>query len=500
MSSYWLENSTNFDNLSSLQEDLEADVCIIGAGIFGITTAYYLTKMGFRVIVLEKDSIASKATGHTTAKITSQHGLIYNYLFNSYGEKFARDYLYANEQAIKNIKKIIDEENISCDFSFQNSYVYTTKQNEVSQLKSELDILDKLGYTANFVTATGLPFSINGALQFKNQAQFHPLKYISGLCNVILASGSSIFIDTTAYDVKRENDFYITYTQKYNVKSKYVVLASHYPFINFPGFYFTKMYQSTSYVIAIDTKNTLFHGMYINISSPIYSFRTAKYGKKELLLIGGADHKTGESVDFNSSYAVLENEAKKLYPDCKIVYRWNTRDCITLDKIPYIGLYSHTTPNLYIGTGFNKWGMTSSNVAATIISNSINGNITPYSYVFDSTRIHPIKNRVELKNIIVQSANSLVIDKLKSFEHDFSSIPNDSATIIDVNSEKVGIYKDPSGKLFAVNPTCTHLGCLLSWNSVDKTWDCPCHGSRFDYTGKNIYDPAMKNLNFYDLN
>ena len=501
MSSLWfLENKIDklFTNKPSTDK-LETDVCIIGAGIFGITCAYYLSKLGYKVIVLEKDKIGVKTTGHTTAKITSQHGLFYDYLTNSYSRKFAQDYLYANEKAIKNIKSIIDEENIKCDFEYQNNYVYSTNKEDLKSIKKEIKAVQSLGYNCEFVTKTGLPFDIQGAICFKNQAQFHPLKYLYGLCKCIINNNSDIYTNNTVYDVKRDEDHYITYSNNLQVKSKYVIVATHYPFINFPGFYFTKMYQSTSYVLAIDPKKTLFNGMYITASEPIFSFRTATYNGKKILLIGGGDHKTGKPTSYEDSYGLLEQEAKKYYPDCKVLFKWNTRDCISLDKLPYIGQYSSMMPGVYVGTGFKKWGMTTSNVAANIVVDMICGKQNEYSYLFNSTRLKPIKNIDEFKNMMVESTNSLLLNKLRSAQMDFDQIANNSGSIIEVNNEKVGIYKSHDGKIYAVKPICTHLGCLLSWNDVDKTWDCPCHGSRFNYDGKNIYDPAFKDLYVYDL-
>lgn len=501
MNSLWSDFNKQVDKFSSLSENIQSDVCIIGAGIFGLTCAYYLSNLGFKVIVLEKDGIGEKTTGHTTAKITSQHSLFYDYLINSYGKNFASDYLEANEKAIKNIKHIIDTEKIKCDFEYQNSYVYTTKKSELAAIKKEVASVESLGFPCDFVTKTGLPFEINGAICFKNQAQFHPLKYLYGLCDAISSHGSEIYTNTLVTNVEKEStSSYLISTTNNTVRSKFVVVATHYPFINFPGLYFLKMYQSTSYIIAVDTKKTLFNGMYINATNPIFSYRTVKYQGKDLLLIGGGDHKTGQPSCYQDTYGVLEKEAKKFYPNCEVLYRWNTRDCISLDKIPYIGQYSASMPNVFVGTGFKKWGMTLSNVASNIIVDSICGKKNKYAYLFKSSRLKPIKNRDEMKNVLVQSTNSLVLDKFKSANMTFEEIQNDSGSIVEINNEKVGIYKNPEGKIYAVKPICTHLGCLLSWNDVDKTWDCPCHGSRFDYQGINLYDPAFKNLDTYDVN
>ena len=499
MNSLWFNDTKEKLYFDRLDSNINVDVCIIGGGISGLTTAYYLSKRGVKVAVLERDEICSKATGHTTAKITYQHNLIYNYLLNTWGYEIAKGYFEANSEAISNIKNIIDMEKIDCDFEFQDNYVYTTNQSELTDIEREIKAISKLGGTATFVSKTPLPFKTAGAILTTNQAQFHPIKYVLGLCTSILKYKGNIYTNTIAIDVKKEDNKYTTYTDRYKVSSKYVVMATHYPFINFPGLYFSKMYQSTSYAIAIDTHSNMFDGMYINPKDPIFSFRTAKYNERRLLIIGGANHRTGETKEYKDTYGVLENKAKEHFPKMEVLFRWNTRDCITLDKIPYIGQYSSLMPNLYVITGFNKWGMTSSNVAAKIISDNILNIENKYAFVFNSTRVNPIKNKGEIKNMIVSSSNSLLFNKFKQIDTSFDDIKNDSGAIIKINGENVGIYKDTSGNVFAIKPVCTHLGCLLSWNDTDKTWDCPCHGSRFDYMGKNIYDPAMKDLKKYNI-
>ena len=444
MNSLWLTENKNDSKFESLSKNINTDVCIIGAGIFGMTCGYYLSKAGLNVTILEKDEIGHKTTGHTTAKITSQHGLFYTYLVETYGEGFAKDYLSANQDAIENIKNIIDDEKINCDFERQSNFVYTTNPNEVSQIKKEVDVLNALGFPANFVTKTGLPFDVAGAVQFKNQAQFNPIKYLNGLTKCISKNNGEIFTNTTVTDVKKIGDYFYIFTPNNVITSKYVILASHYPFVNFPGIYFFKMYQASSYVIGVDVKKTLNNGMYITASNSTFSFRTANYNGKKILLLDGCGHKTGTPVPDEDTYGVLENYAKQLYPNCEILFRWDTRDCITLDKIPYIVRFSNVMDNIYVGTGFNKWGMTSSNVAANIVCDMILGKKNKYAYVFDSTRVHPIKNRTEVKNMITESVNSLAIKKLKDSTVDFDKIPINSGGVIDVNNQKVGIYKDTS--------------------------------------------------------
>ena len=500
MDSLWIETTKDKRPLNVLEKNKKTEICIIGAGLFGLTTAYYLSKKGKKVIVIEKGRIGEKVSGNTTGKITSQHGLFYNHLINDFGEEYAQKYLESNEQAIKNILKIIETENIECDLEEKNSYVYTTKQEEVIEIEKEVEAVNKLGKNAKFVKKIDLPFAIQGAIEFENQAQFNPRKYMYGLCENILKE-NDVYEFTTALEINKSMIGYDVITDKGTINAKHVVIATHYPIKNFPGLYFTKMYQSTSYVIAIKTNQKLPQDMYINVKEPFYSFRTAKYNGEQILLICGSDHKTGEPITNDGKYKELEKKAKELYPDAQILFRWNTRDCIGLDKVPYIGEFSNIMKNVYVGTGFKKWGMTLSNVAANIVSDDILGETNPYKDIFTATRVEPIKNRWEEKNMIKESVNSILLNKFKVEPEDIGKIKNDNGAIIKINGENIGIYRDIEGKVYAVKPNCTHLGCLLSWNNLDKTWDCPCHGSRFDYKGENIYEPAIKNLetiNIYD--
>ena len=494
MSSLWIETTKDEIQLNSLNGDEKTEICIIGAGLFGLTTAYYLSKYGKKVIVIDKDKIGEKVSGNTTGKITSQHELFYNYLINDYGEGFARKYLEANEKAIINIQKIIKEEQIDCDFEIKSSYVFAQKEDEVLDIEKEVNAVNKIGKKAEFVNEIrNFPLKIKGAIKFENQAQYHPRKYMLGLCKSILTK-NKIYENTTAIEVERSGNNYIIHTDKGDIETEKIVIATHYPILNMPGFYFTKMYQSTSYVIAIETNQKLPDGMFISAKEPIYSFRTAKYQGKDILLICGSDHKTGEAIATNEKYKELEDLAKKYYPDCKILFKWNTRDCISLDKIPYIGEFSSFMKGVYVGTGFKKWGMAFSNVSASIIVDEILEKENKYKELFNSKRIKPIKNRWEVKNMVVNTANNLVFDKFRIEPYSIEQIANDNGAIIEKDGDIIGVYKDTIGKVYAVKPMCAHLGCLLKWNNTDKTWDCPCHGSRFDYMGKNIYEPAINGL------
>ena len=497
--SYWIESvKDKKKEFSSLEKDETVDVCIIGGGLTGLTTAYYLSKTNLKIAVLEKERICEHTSGNTTAKITSQHGLFYDYLIKSQGKEKAKQYLDANEQAISNIEKIVKEENIDCDFERTDNYVYTLKQEELEKIKKEVEAVNSLGFQAKFVEEVELPFRILGAIKFPNQAEFNPCKYALGLVDAMTRKENvAIFEKTKVVDVK---DKYSIITENGStVTAKYVVLASHYPIINVPGYYFLKMYQEMSYLIGVETNSLLPKGMYITAENPTLSFRTANENGKELLLIGGMGHKTGERKDISDSYKKLEAVAKEYYPDCNIKYHWCTEDCVSLDKIPYIGEFSNLMPNVYVGTGYKKWGMTSSNVAANIIVDKILGQENPYEEVFTSTRLKPIKNHQELGNMLKEVTKSWTVEKLKVSDETLQNIAPGTGGVIEYEDKKVGVYKEENGKIYMIKPVCTHLGCELTWNNLEKTWDCPCHGSRFTYKGKSIYDPSIKDLEVIEV-
>lgn len=498
--SYWVQ-STSKTNYPKLSNNLDTDVLIIGGGMTGISAAYMLSNSNLNVTIVDSNKVGMGVTANTTAKITSQHGLIYNYLINSFGINTAKTYLNSNEEAIKTIAEIINKENIDCDFSYQNSYVYTCDKSNCKKITDEVSALASLDFNAEYTTKTPLPFEIKSAIKFPKQAQFHPRKYLLSLLPILEKRNVKIFENSKVSDIKHVKDKYEVYIDDYKITCKYLVMASHYPIKNFPGMYFIKMYQDSSYAIGVEIDEEVFDGMYISCDTPVTSFRnTVLENGKKLLIVGGSSHKTGDTnVDIENSYVNLENYIKSIYPNAKIKYKWMTEDCVTLDKIPYIGEFSKFFPNMYVSTGFKKWGMTTSHVAAKIISDKILGNLNPYENIYTATRLKPFKNREEFGNIIKQSVYSLAINKITPPLISYTELENDSGGVVDYKGKKVGIYKDKDGNLFGVIPYCKHLGCELSWNNLEKTWDCPCHGSRYDYKGKIITEPTTESLDIVGL-
>ena len=493
MKSFWEEERKKHGQFDSINNNMNVSVCIIGGGLTGLSTAYYLSKY-CSVVVLEKDRICSHTSGNTTGKITSQHGIFYEYLKNSQSKEYAKQYLAANEKAIKNIEEIIKNENIECDFEKEKAYVYTTKQTEFDKIKSEQQVVENLHEVKNKVAKNlDLPIETIGAIEFDGQAKFHPIKYGYGLASSILKNNGKIFENSKVGDIKKENGKYSIYVNKNKIVADYVVMATRYPIMKIPGYYFLKMYQSTSFAVVADVKQKLFDGMYISLETPTVSFRTIKDGDKELLLAVGYDYKTG-SDEFKDGYSRLESIIKRVYPEAEILYKWSAEDCITLDKIPYIGEYSNTMPNVYIATGFNKWGITASNLGANIITDKILGRENEYEDLFKATRVEPIKNKAEVGNMLKEAGKSIVLSRFKLPKEEEENLKIGEGKIVNINSQKVGIYKDKEGKIYKVKPVCTHLGCELYFNNVEKIWECPCHGSKFSYDGKIIEDPANKDL------
>jgi len=476
MQSVW-SDSCKFEKRKVLDKDIKTDVLVIGAGIAGILTAYMLRENGKEVVLIDKDEVCSGNTKNTTAKITSQHDLIYDNLISEFGLDMAKQYARANELAIEKYEKIIKERKIDCEFEKHSAYVYSL--NEIDKIKKEVEAAKKLGICAEFVQNTNLPFEVKGAVKFNNQAQFNPLKFLKNISKDLL-----IYEHTRAVEIK-EN---LVVTNRGNITANHIVVTTHYPIMNTPGYYFMRMHQERSYVIALENADNV-NGMYIDVEKNGCSFRNYK----NLLLLGAIDQRTGEN-EKGGSYDKLRKIAKDLYPNSKEKYHWSAQDCMTIDNIPYIGKYSDETENIYVATGFNKWGMTSSMVSAMIISDMILGKDNDFSEIFSPKRFDLSLSISNMAKDITETTKNFIAQKIYIPSSKIEHIKNGHAGIVEYNGEKVGVYKNNEGKEFIVTTKCPHLGCQLGWNADELTWDCPCHGSRFDYKGKLIDSPSTKDL------
>lgn len=476
MISIWSADSTLTDR-QCLKEDIKVDVAVIGAGMAGILIANSLKEKGLKVVIIEADKVANGVTKNTTAKITSQHSLIYDKLTKETSQEIARQYASANEKAIKLYKKIIKEKNIDCNFEEMPAYVYAKENKEA--IEAEVEAANRIGIKASLETINPLPYPIAAMVKFENQAQFNPLQFIQAI-----ALELTIYEHTKVLSVEEQ----VVTTDKGKVIADHIVMATHFPFINAPGYYFARMFQQRSYVIALEHAQKL-NGMYIDAQEDGFSLRQYK----DMLLFGGGGHRTGKN-ELGGSYEKLRKAAKGFYPEAIEKYYWSTQDCMTLDGIPYIGQFSSKTPNLYVATGFNKWGMTSSMVSAIILTDLIIHQESEYSECFTPQRFHASASTKNLVVDGVETVSGLFTQLFTKAKSEIEQIEKEHAGTIDYEGMKVGIYKDKDGEIFMVTTKCPHLGCQLSWNQDELSWDCPCHGSRFDYKGGLIGNPATKGI------
>lgn len=493
--SYWID-STNETNYKALEKDIKVDIAIIGGGITGITTALLLKNEGFKVALIEADKIAKGATGNTTAYITSQHDIIYSNLIRSVGIEKAKQYADANEGAIDFIEDMVKKYNIDCDFCRLPAYNYTTDENYIDIIKEEVEAAKSLGIKAKYVEKLDLPFSIKGALCFENQAQFHPRKYLLEIAKNISSNDCNIYENTRAVDIEHDDLYTVITDTGFNVIAPTVVLASHFPSYDGLGLYFARLRPQRSYVITAKIKDELPKGTFVDAGEEGWYFRSQKYKDGQMIIIGGQDHKTAHGGDMMKHYVNLEKYAEKNFSIEKFLYRWSTQDYITIDGVPYVGKLTSSSENIYVATGYGEWGMTNGTAAANILRDIIVKKVSPYQDVYNPSRnisTDGIKNFAK-ENFDV--AKQLIKGKLQVGQYNIE-LKNDEGKMVEIDGERYGAYRDKNGELHIVDITCTHIGCELKWNSAEKSWDCPCHGSRFTFEGDIIEGPAVNRLNHY---
>lgn len=475
MESLWAKTST-FAPRERLTREESADVAVIGAGIAGLLTAWFLQEAGLRVVVLEAGRTAAGQTQNTTAKITAQHGYIYRTLLEKHGEDKAWQYAQANAAAIGDYRRIIRDKRISCAFEEQDAYLYSRQ--DAALMQDEAEAARLLGLPASFTTKVTLPFPVAGAVRFAHQAQFHPLQFLQ-----VLARELTIYENTRVLSVEENR----VHTADAAVTAEHIVFACHYPFVNFPGLYFTRMHQERSYVIALENA-LLPDGMLIDEAADGCSFR--HYGS--YLLLGGGNHRTGEN-SAGGRYDDLRQKASEWFPQAHEIAHWSAQDVITADGVPYIGRFAASRPEWYVATGFQKWGMTTAMAAAVILRDAVLGKTNPYADVFAPSRFSagdiPAVAREGM-----QAVKGLTRENLSLPRETLDALPVGHGGIVEFGGKKVGVYKEDGASIHIVDTRCPHLGCQLAWNPDEKTWDCPCHGSRFDYTGRLLDAPAQSDI------
>lgn len=495
LTSYWIK-STQETDYPSLDRDINVDVAIVGGGIVGITAGYLLKKQGIKVAIIEASRIVQGATGFTTAKITSQHHLIYDKIINSMGLDLAKQYANANESSIEFMENIAKELNIDCDFERLPAYMYTVQKKCIKDIEKETEAALSLGIKARYIDKLPIDLKIEAALVFENQAQFHPRKYLLPMAQKIPGDGSYIFENTEAVEIEKGNTVTIITNKGKKVKAQQVIIASHFPCYDGMGLYLTRLRPQRSYVIATSIQETFPKAMFINTEDPGRSLRFQNDGENQLVLVGGEGHKTAHGASFKGHYDNLQGFAQSIFNVKDVLYKWSTQDYITLDKVPYVGKITSREENIYVATGFGEWGMTNGTAAARILTDKILGRDNPWERVFNPSRPFTATAYRKLFTENFDVAKELIISKIKSGEDEININPGEGK-IVKIDGDKYGAYKDENGQLHIVDITCTHVGCELKWNDAERSWDCGCHGSRFTYEGEILEGPATHKLNHY---
>lgn len=493
--SLWLATTTR-PEYPPLAGNVEVDVAIIGGGLAGISVATALKAAGATVAVIEARYVGNGVTGNTTAKVTALHGLIYDQLIRRFGEEKARLYAAANQAGMREIRRNVSEHGIDCDLETVTAYSYTEDESEREKFQAEAEAGAKIGLPLEHVSQTPLPFPVAAAVRLGDQSQFHPLKYLLALAERIPGNGSHVFGGSRVLEYEPGTPCSVT-TAAGKVSARDVVIASHYP-IGDKALYSLRMTPERSYVLALKPAGELPEGLTDSVlkgTTPGHSMRTQPSPNGPLLLVGGEGHVTGEGGNTSERYRRLETWARERFGEHEVAYRWSAQDNSTLDGVPYIGRAAPGSEHLYVATGFGGWGMTHSAMSGMLITDLIAGRDNPWEELYDPKRVN-VHGAGDFVKMAARSTQHLVIDRL-TLEKGASVAPGEGV-VVKRDEGAVALYRAPDGVLTSLSAACTHMGCIVAWNDAEKTWDCPCHGSRFEATGAVIQGPAIQPLGHLD--
>ncbi len=486
--SYWMDTA-NAPDYPELSESIKCDVVVVGAGLTGITAALLLAKTGADVVVIEASRVGSGTSGYTTAKVTAQHALKLQTLPEKKREAYAR----ANLAGLGRVTKFVDEYAIDCDFAQAPACVYTRDGGGIDLLEKELREYEKLGITGHITSKTCLPFEAT-ALVMEGQAQFHPLKYLYALAGEFVKKGGRIFEHTKALEFER-NEKCVVRTANGSVRADAAVFATNYPLVEFPGLFFIKLHQERTYIICTDSGKVDVEGMYINIHDPVNSIRMHYSGSGNKLLLAGYGHRTGKEEEDDASYghlkSLLHTDFKGAAPNPS--HEWSAQDCFPIDGMPYAGAIFAKNPNVYVATGYEKWGITNSAAAAMMIADHAAGTNFIEREVrekFDPIRFTPGSSAKDFFSQAGTVLKSFTLDNILMPAGDYDDIEPGKGAVMRIGGKAQAVYKDENREVHAFSAHCTHLGCTLEYNETEQSFDCPCHGSRFSMLGEVLDGPA----------
>lgn len=485
MNSFWI-NQANSQAYPTLSNSTNASIVIIGGGLCGLATAYYLAQKTKDIIIVEANQIAYGASGRSTGKISAQHGYIYHDLLTRYGKKLAKQYYEENTDALAAIDEIIKKHAIACDFEYCDATLYAMNEEEVKKLEKEYQAYLCLDIPCTYQTANSLQPPMLAKLTMHHQARFNPYRYAIGLASYLTKEGVRIFEHSALWDIKKADDVYHLYVKEHSITAHDVVFATQFPFLDDKRFYFTRMYSEQEQIIAFSKPN-MKQQMLLHIGNhPVQSI----HAYHDYTLIAGNSHKSGQMK--KNSYTELQKLAQA-WVQGNFITQWSSQDYITFDKLPMIGYLSNEKEHLYFASGFQKWGNTTSHIAGKRIATMI------FHQPYQENIFAPARLSSFLSLSFVKENGNVLYEffkrKRKAEDTDFPSV--NEGKIMNFDDHLYGVYCDEHNMLFIVDITCPHAGCICNFNTVDKTWDCPCHGSRFSYQGDIIKGPAQYHLNAF---
>jgi len=481
-----------------LHGDLKVDAAVIGAGITGLSAALLLSQAGLDVAVVERHRVGSGASGYTTAKLSSLHGLTYARLRSRFGAEVAHAYAQANEAGLERVAGWVDGLTIDCDLRRRSNYTYAASDGELEEIEAEVEAAREAGLEAAFVEDVPLPVDSPGAIRLDRQAEFHPTRYLAGLATELERTGGKIFEKARAVSVRDGAPCRIE-VDGGELTAENVVIASQFPFPD-RAFFFARMHAERSYALALRIEGAPPPGMFISASSPTRSIRAHPLGGEELLLVGGEGHKVGQGGPTAPRYQRLEEFARGHWNVASAEFRWSTQDNMSVDGLPFIGRLTPRSRGLYTATGYRKWGLAMGTAAAEMLVDKILGRDNPWASAFDANRFDPIPSA---KDFVAENADvafHFFADRVsRRAAAEAADLAPGEGRVVSKHGRQVALSRDEDGRQRAISARCTHLGCIVAWNDAERSWDCPCHGSRFGPDGEVLQGPATRPLSGRNL-
>jgi glycine/D-amino acid oxidase-like deaminating enzyme/nitrite reductase/ring-hydroxylating ferredoxin subunit len=493
LKSPWQKNMPVITENKTIPASHTYDCLIVGGGITGLTAALLLQKAGKQTVIAEAGRIGFGTTGGTSAHINTFADTTYPEAESAFGEEGAQLFADAIQEGFGLIKSNINEYHIDCDYEPKTGYLYAEDEDQVKQLDEIYQGAVKVSVPVQYTDEVPTPTKYLKALQFDGQAQFHPLKYLQALQKAYLAAGGIIIENTRVEKITSKDGIHTIEARTMTFKARQVIYATHMPpNINLFNF---ECAPYRSYVMGVKLKSDKYPDALIYDSQEPYHYvRSHTIDGQQLLIAGGLDHKTGHE-DPEKAFAGLEKYIRKYYKVSSIKYKWSSQYYIPVDGLPYIGQMPMAAEGVFCATGYNGNGMMLGSIAGKILSDFIRKRPNKYQDLFSPSRVKPIDGFSEFVKENADVAYHFVADRLHIHETDsMKRLQPGTGKVIEVDGKKIAAYRDEQGTVHALSPVCTHTGCIVSWNNEEKSWDCPCHGARFDIDGQVLTGPATKNL------